>query len=93
MTSNKKSHNIKVECYSGYKADERPVSFISGDRKFMVDKIIEQWRSPDADYFKVQADDGKGYLLKHDTVKDDWILEKMYLTEPTESTEKDKNLY
>ncbi|MGD9162137.1 MAG: hypothetical protein PVG39_27245 [Desulfobacteraceae bacterium] len=75
---NKKTNIIKVECYSGYKADERPVNFISGGKKLMIDKIIEQWRSPDAEYFKVLTDDGKGYLLVHDNIKDDWALEKVY---------------
>jgi hypothetical protein len=78
MTSNKKIHDIKVECYSGYKADERPVSFIFDDSKLMVEKIIDQWRTPDADYFKVLAHDGKRYLLVHDNVKDAWVLEKVF---------------
>ena len=78
MTSDEKSNYIKVECYSGYKADERPVSFITGSRKLMVDRIIEQWRTPNADCFKVLADDGKGYLLVHGNIKDDWVLEKVY---------------
>ena len=72
-----KRTDIIVECYSGYKADERPVSFITGDKKLMIDKIIEQWRSPDAEYFKVLADDGKGYLLVHDNINDGWVLEKV----------------
>ena len=77
MTSNRKTHDIIVECYSGYRADERPVSFIFGDRKLMVEKIIDQWRSPDADYFKVLAHDGKRYLLVHDNKKEAWVLEKV----------------
>ena len=69
---------IKVRCYSGYKADEKPVSFILGNRKLKVDRIIEQWRSPDYDFFKVQAHDGKGYILKNDIVKGEWLLEKSF---------------
>ena len=70
--------DIIVECYSGYKADERPVNFITGGKKFVVNRIIQQWRSPDAEYFKVLADDGQGYLLVHDNIKDGWVLEKVY---------------
>ena len=77
MTSKAKIENISVECYSGYRADERPVSFISGGRKLVVDRIIDRWRSPDSEYFKVLANDGKVYLLMHDTVKDRWVLEKV----------------
>jgi hypothetical protein len=54
---------IKIQCYSGYKADERPVSFILHDKELMVEKVIDQWRGPEFEYFKVLADDGKGYML------------------------------
>ena len=70
--------NIKVECYSGYKADEKPVSFSLYSKKLMVEKIIDQWRTPEFEYFKVMGDDGKGYLLKQDSRKGDWALEKVF---------------
>ena len=69
MTLKEKESLINVESYSGYKADEKPVSIIIGEKKHRVDRIIEQWRSPEYNYFKVQADDGKGYILKNDYVK------------------------
>ena len=75
MPLKEKINIIKVECYSGYKADERPVSFISEGNKLKVDRIIEQWRSPDADNFKVMANDGKRYLLVHDNIKDNWKIQ------------------
>ena len=78
MPPNTKIPFIKVECYSGYKSDERPISFTPDGKKLMVDKIIEQWRDPDFDYFKVLADDGKGYLLKNDYIKGYWALEKVF---------------
>ena len=78
MTSKTKIENISVECYSGYRADERPVSFISGGRKHTVDRIMDQWRSPDNEYFKVLAEDGRVYLLVHDTGIDRWVLEKVF---------------
>ena len=60
IPSHRKMPNIKVECYSGYKADEKPVSFSLYSKKLMVEKIIDQWRTPEFEYFKVMADDGKG---------------------------------
>ena len=78
MTSKAKIESISVECYSGYRADERPVSFISGGRKLVVDRIMDQWRSPDNEYFKVLANDGKVYLLMHDIEKGRWVLEKVF---------------
>ncbi|MFC1494077.1 hypothetical protein ACFL6W_02250 [Thermodesulfobacteriota bacterium] len=78
MTSKEKEPVIKVDCYSGYRADERPASFVSGEKKLRIDRIIKQWRSPDFNYFKVQADDGKGYILKNDIVRGGWVLEKVF---------------
>jgi len=69
---------ITVQCYAGYKADERPISFVLDGTKLMVEKVIEQWRGPEFEYFKVLADDGKGYLLAHDQHNGDWRLEKVF---------------
>lgn len=66
---------IKVECHSGYKANERPVSFVLDDKKLRVEKIIDQWRDPQFNYFKVLADDEKTYFLRYDERKDEWELE------------------
>ncbi len=77
MTSKGENPVLKVDCYSGYKADEKPLKFILGDNKYKVDKIIRQWRSPEYNYFEVQADDGKVYLLKNDNIKGSWLLEKV----------------
>ena len=69
---------IKVESYSGYKADEKPISFSLDDKKLIIEKIIDQWRGPEFKHFKVLADDGKAYLLRHDERDDEWVLEKVY---------------
>jgi hypothetical protein len=34
---------LRVECYAGRKADERPVRFQLGERDNIVDEIVEQW--------------------------------------------------
>ena len=74
----KKTPTIEVECYSGYKADEKPISFILNGKKYMVEKIIDQWRSPEFEYFKVQADDDVAYLLRNDERNGEWTLEKIF---------------
>lgn len=75
MASNEKNTVIRVNCYSGYKADEKPVSFMLGEKKLRIEKVIGQWRSPDFERFKVRADDGKVYLIRKDNIKGDWELE------------------
>jgi hypothetical protein len=78
MPSDTETSILKVECYSGYKADEKPISLTLDNNRLMVEKIIEQWRGPEFEYFKVLADDGKTYLLRHDERCGEWILEKVY---------------
>jgi hypothetical protein len=67
---------VQVECYSGRKADERPVRFRLEGREYMVEQILDQWYGPEHEYFKLQADDGNVYILRHQTsVPDgDWDL-------------------
>ena len=56
---------IRVECYSGFKADERPVRFFLGERGYQVLEIRDQWYGPESTYFKVWADDGNFYILRN----------------------------
>lgn len=66
---------MQVRCYSGYKADERPVSFLlqDGERR-TVENVIDQWYGEDHTYFKVLADDHMVYVLRHDRGLDEWAL-------------------
>ncbi len=63
---------VRVLTYSGFKADERPASFSLRERTLQVEKIIDRWYEIDHNYFKVVADDGKSYLLRHDVNADVW---------------------
>ncbi len=65
---------IEVHCYSGCKADERPVSFLLGQRRLGVEEIVDRWYGEDYEYFKVLADDGATYLLRHHTAQERWEL-------------------
>lgn len=65
---------IKVECYAGYRPDERPLRFQLGDRIFQIESIQDQWYSPAARYFRVNADDGNLYILKHNEHDGVWEL-------------------
>lgn len=79
MTDNKDRPGdvIPVECYSGYKAEERPVSFGRGKEKRTVVRIIDQWAGEDHDYFKLLADDHKVYIIRYDRSDDFWTLENV----------------
>jgi len=69
---------IQVSCYSGFKAEERPVSFQVGDEKRVVENVIDRWAGEDHDYFKVLADDRKVYILRRDRAEDLWTLERVF---------------
>ena len=72
------SRMVKVECFSGYKINERPVAFHlierGTKRSFKVQELIDSWYGETADYFKVKADDDNIYLLKYDGNCDRWDL-------------------
>lgn len=66
---------LKVESYSGYKADQRPTRFTLLGRTFQVEEVMDRWYGPDHAYFKVRADDSNIYILKHSPDADEWSLE------------------
>ena len=67
--------NLRVECYSGHRADERPLQFKLLGRPYKVGHVEDRWYSPDAVYFRVLADDGNFYVLRHDEQQDGWTLD------------------
>jgi hypothetical protein len=71
---------IEVIAYSGYKANERPLSFTMNNRKLEVTSIIDRWYGEEHDYFKVLADDGKVYQLRWHRTMDFWSLEKIVVS-------------
>lgn len=66
---------VIVESYSGHKANERPVKFWISEKPVFVESVEDQWRSTDAIYFRVRADDGNAYVLKYTESTDVWTLE------------------
>lgn len=66
---------VHVECYSGQRADERPLRFSVGERAYEVKQLDDKWYSPGATFFRVLADDGNLYVLRHDEGADTWSIE------------------
>ncbi len=77
------SLRVNVDCYFGYKADERPRRFTLGAaapeapprRTYEVTEVLDQWYGPGYQCFKVRADDTNLYILRHDQTEDTWTLE------------------
>ncbi len=71
------SMTLKVECYSGYKADERPLRFSFGEMRrktYEVKEVIDQWYGVGYRCFLVRADDSNYYVLRHGEKEDTWTL-------------------
>ena len=69
---------LRVQCHSGYRADERPVRFTLRGREFQVNDIDGEWYTPEAKYFRVVAQDRNFYVLRHDEVQDSWTLDAFH---------------
>jgi len=65
---------VRVECYAGRKADERPIRFHLGGHDYLVEEIVDQWYGRDGSFFKVRAGDGF-YILRCGEPGGEWSLE------------------
>jgi hypothetical protein len=68
-------NDMRVECYAGYRADERPLRFVLRGHEYQVSELDGRWFSPGATFFRVLAHDGNYYVLRHDEVQDSWTLD------------------
>jgi protein-tyrosine-phosphatase len=70
---------VTVRCYEGYRACESPRSFSRQGRTYRIAEIVDRWyegnqeSAADAvDYFKVEVEDGKRYILRYNQMTDRW---------------------
>jgi len=80
---------LEVECYAGHKADERPLRFRFAFRRgednkisereacrfYEIRDVLDQWYGVGYQCFKVRADDGNLYVIRHNTEEDVWTLD------------------
>jgi hypothetical protein len=69
-----KEMELEVNCYSGRKADERPVRFRLDKRDYTVEEVLDQWYGPDDAFYKVRAQDGNVYVLRRQMSDGSWHL-------------------
>ena len=72
---------IAVECYAGYKANERPVAFTFQGRRREIVEIVDRWyegglhgTDPEVCYFKVRTVEGNIFLLRYVSLFDAWSV-------------------
>ena len=66
--------SIRVECYAGYRGEQEPRAFWLGERRFEVREVVDRWFAPEKRWFRVDADDGDMYILRHDEASGEWDL-------------------
>lgn len=66
---------VHVECYSGYKGDQRPVRVQLAQGMVEVAEIEDRWYSPGATYFRVLLSNSERYVLRRDDAQDVWTLQ------------------
>ena len=65
---------VRVECYSGPKAEELPVRIVFEAQTLEIAEVEDRWYSPGATYFRVLAESGDRYVLRRDDAQDVWSL-------------------
>jgi hypothetical protein len=72
---------IQVECYSGFKINERPMAFIYQGHRGEIQEIVDHWHEGDIDatrpevsYFKVKTTEGKIIILRYLSLFDSWSI-------------------
>ncbi len=72
---------IQVECYSGYKVNERPIAFTYQGDRWEIQEIVDCWHEEDVDatrpeinYFKVKTTDGRIFILRYLSLFDTWSI-------------------
>lgn len=65
---------LRVECYAGFRAEERPTAFWLGECRVAVRDIVKCWLDEDHAYFQVTGEDGMRYTLRRDDRHDRWQL-------------------
>lgn len=64
---------VQVQCYAGRVAEERPVRFRLDEHEYLVEDVLDQWYGPEHVFFKLRADDGNVYILRHETATPDGV--------------------
>ena len=65
---------IRVECAAGHRGEPEPIVLWLGERRLAVRGIVDRWFALTRRWFKVDAEDGQHYVLRHDETTGDWEL-------------------
>lgn len=64
-----------VTCHSGFTYAERPAAFSWDQRRFEVDAVLREWRSPGTKGFRVKAHGGDVFVLIYNENLNSWQVQ------------------
>ena len=71
--------SVKVQCYSGYKGEETPLSFQVGKKRYNISRVLKRWYEGERGdnlsqkrVFRVAIEKGDNYTLVYDNMTDEW---------------------
>jgi hypothetical protein len=65
---------VRVECYAGHRGEEPPRRVWFDARAVALLEVLDCWLAPDHRYFKMRAEDGATYILRHEVASGGWEL-------------------
>jgi hypothetical protein len=65
---------LEVEATRNHDGESTPTAFKLGSRRLAVSDIVDRWLANDHSYFKVIADDGAVYILRHNKLVQSWEM-------------------
>ena len=74
MSKANRGFALRVTCCAGFQEEKLPCRFFLHSREIKVIEIVDRWLAPDHRYFKVRADDGAIYILRHEVASGLWEL-------------------
>lgn len=65
----------RVESYSGYVADERPLRFTIAGEWQVVEEVLDRWRTPEEDAWRIRTGRGERFVLRRLGQQSRWTAE------------------
>jgi hypothetical protein len=69
---------LNVLCNAGPHGEETPWAFHLGGRRLSVISIVSRWTDTPHRYFEVRVDDGRRFVLRHETATRCWELAAVF---------------
>lgn len=70
--------NICVHTSPGRRGEAKPRVFFVGPRRLIVAAILDSWVAHPHHFYEVACDDGRRFLLRHDSTRGNWELAGVY---------------